>query len=221
MVEATGPAAEVQLLADELRALLPRLQKLLTEPIGDPTKGTMSHHKISGSPAPWHPEAGPLLMDVHAGVRDLEVDLTYAVAQRMPEGRWLEHRGDSDENTLEALAAVVRLAFGAPGDRVRQAARAMSGWIERGRQIRDIGESEKWIPIRVSKGLPPACVYCNTFSLRVAQQSGRVRCVNPKCADENGDRPSAHIEKNKVDGSATLVWADGRATYYYESREAS
>jgi hypothetical protein len=216
------PAEEVETLAGELRALLPRLRELLTEPVADPTKGTMSHHKISGSPAPWHAEAGPLLMDVHAGVRDLEVDLTYVVAGRLPEGRWLEHRGDSDANTEEALAAVVRLAFGAPEDRVRQAGQTIAGWIERGLQIRDIGERERWIPIHVPKGeLPPACPYCDTFSIRLAEQSGRVRCSNPKCpGDENGEPPRAHIEKNRLDGSAVLVWADGRLTHYYERREA-
>ena len=204
------PAEEVETLAGELRALLPRLKALLTEPVADPTKGTMSHHKISGSPAPWHPEAGPLLMTIHAGVRELEDDLRYYVTGHTGEGR-----GGSDGNTTAALDSIVRLVHGVDDDMARDARGRLDRWIEQARQIRDIGESEKWIPIRVSKGLPPACLYCNTYSLRVAQQSGRVACVNPKCFDENGNRPRAQIEKNRLDGSATLVWADGRATYYY------
>lgn len=215
------PAEEISALVAELKPLITQLQQLLPEPVADPTTGTMSHHKISGSPAPWHPEAGALLMDVHAGVRDLEVDLTYVVAGRMPEGRWLEHRGDSDENTLEALAAVVRLAYGAPDHAVKKAAKDLASWIERGMQIRDIGESEKWIPIHVPKGqLPPTCPYCKTYSIRLAQESGRVACFNPRCEDENGERPRGRIDKNRLDGSAMLSWSDGRTTYYY-SQETS
>ncbi|MEV0616157.1 hypothetical protein AB0I81_22780 [Nonomuraea sp. NPDC050404] len=206
------PAEEVETLAGELRALLPRLKALLTDPVGDPTKGTMSHHRIVGSPAPWHPEAGPLLMTIHAGVRELEIDLRHHVS-----GRLGEDRGGSDGNTAAALDAIVRLVHGVDDDMARDARRRLDRWIEQGRQIRDIGESEKWIPIRVSKGLPPACLYCNTYSLRVAQQSGRVRCVNPKCTDEKGNRPHANIDKNRLDGSAMLVWEDGRTTYYGEA----
>lgn len=204
------PAEEVPQLVDELKKLLPRLQELLTEPVGDPTRGTMSHHRISGSPAPWHPEAGPLLMTIHAGVRELELDLKYHVSRRMP-----EDRGGSDGNTTAALDSIVRLVYGVDDEMAKDARHRLDRWIEQARQVRDIGESEKWIPIRVSKGLPPACLYCKTFSLRVAQESGRVRCVNVKCEDEQGNRPAGRIDKNQMDGSAMLVWADGRTTYYY------
>lgn len=209
------PAEEIPTLVAELKALLPRLQELLPEPVADASKGSMQHHKVTGSPAPWHPEAGGVLMTIHAGVRELEDDLRYHVTGHTGEGR-----GGSDANTTTALDSIVRLVHGVDDDMARDARHRLDRWIEQARQIRDIGESEKWIPIRVSKGLPPACLYCNTYSLRVAQQSGRVRCVNPRCADENGDQPRAHIEKNKVDGSAMLVWADGRTTYYY-GQEAS
>lgn len=210
------PAEEIPALVADLKQLLPRLAELLPEPVGDPTRGTTSHNRITGSPAPWHPEAGPVLLTIHAGVRELEQDLRYATA-----GRTGAERGGSDANTTAALDSIVRLAHGVDDDTARDARSRLDRWIEQARQIRDIGESERWIPIRVSKGLPPECVYCDAYSLRVAQQSGRVACVNPKCFDENGQRPRAHIEKNKVDGSAMLVWADGRTTYYYASQEAS
>lgn len=215
MVEATGPAAEVELLVAELKQLLPRLAELLPEPVADATKGSTQHHKVTGSPAPWHAEAGPLLMTIHAGVRELEVDLKWHVTGRVP-----EDRGGSNGNTAAALDSIVRLVHGVPDDLAREVRRAIDRWIEQARQVRDIGESEKWIPIHVSQGLPPACLYCKTFSLRVAQESGRVRCVNPKCEDGEGNRPAGRIDKNQMDGSAMLVWADGRTTYYY-SQEAS
>ncbi|MEV1245125.1 hypothetical protein [Nonomuraea sp. NPDC049750] len=215
MVEATGPAAEVDLLVAELKQLLPRLHELLPEPVADATKGSMQHHKVTGSPAPWHAEAGPLLMTIHAGVRELELDLRHHVS-----GRLGEERGGSDGNTAAALDSIVRLVHGVDDEMARDARNRLDRWIEQARQVRDIGESEKWIPIRVSKGLPPACLYCKTFSLRVAQESGRVRCVNLKCEDGEGNRPAGRIDKNQMDGSAMLVWADGRTTYYY-GQEAS
>lgn len=210
------PAEEITTLVAELKTLLPRLAELLPEQVADPTRGTLSHHRVTGSPAPWHPEAGPVLMTIHAGVRELEADLRYHVT-----GCAGTARGGSDGNTLAALDAIVRLAFGTPDDVAQDAARRLGRWIEQARQIRDIGESERWIPIHVPKGqLPPSCPYCRTFGLRVAQESGRVACANPKCVDENGERPKGRIDKNRLDGSAMLVWADGRIAYYYD-QEAS
>ncbi|MFG3439909.1 hypothetical protein ACGF0J_21900 [Nonomuraea sp. NPDC047897] len=210
------PAEEIPGLVAEFKPLIAQLQQLLPEPIADPTTGTMSHHKVSGSPAPWHAEAGPLLMTIHAGVRELEQDLHYATS-----GHTGEARGGSDRNTLAALDSIVRLAFGAPEDLARDASYRLGRWIERARQVRDIGAAERWIPIHVPQGqLPPTCPYCKTYSIRLAQESGRVACVNPRCEDERGDRPRGRIDKNRLDGSAMLVWADGRTTYYY-GQEAS
>ncbi|MGI5288355.1 hypothetical protein ACQEVF_34145 [Nonomuraea polychroma] len=75
--------------------------------------------------------------------------------------------------------------------------------------------------LHVPKGqLPPACPYCRTYSIRLAQESGRVTCFNVKCEDENGERPRGRIDKNQLDGTPMLTWADGRTTYYY-GQEAS
>lgn len=209
-------AEEIPTLVTELRPLLGQLAELLPEQVADATRGSGQHHKVTGSPAPWHPEAGPVLLTIHAGVRELEADLRYHVT-----GRTGAARGGSDGNTAAALDAIVRLVHGVPDDAAHDAARRLGGWIEAARRIRDVGESERWIPVHVPKGqLPPSCPYCKTFSIRVAQESGRVACANPKCEDEKGKRPRAHIEKNRLDGSAVMVWADGRTTYYY-SREAS
>lgn len=205
------PAEEIPQLVAELKVLLPRLEELLSEPVADPTKGTMSRHRVSGSPAPWHPEAGPVLLEIHAGVRELEQDLKWHITRRL-----VEQRGGSDANTLEALDSIVRLVHGVDSDTARGVRHRLDRWIERARQIRDIGESEKWIPIHVPKGqLPPTCPYCKTYSIRLAQESGRVACVNPKCLDENDERPRGRIDKNRLDGNAMLSWADGRTTYYY------
>lgn len=213
MLGATGPAAEVTLLVAELAELLVRLEALLAEPVADPTTGTMSHHKVSGSPAPWHAEAGPLLMDIHEGARRLEASLRREVA-----GHLGERRGGSDGNTAAALDAIGRLAHGVPEESARRTARILSGWIRRAEEVRDIGEAERWEPLRAPAGeLPPACPYCRTFSLRVGRREGRVRCANRKCVDGDGRAPVATIDKNRLDGSAMLVWADGRTIYHWEA----
>ncbi|RBQ21574.1 hypothetical protein DP939_02360 [Spongiactinospora rosea] len=210
------PAEEVPALVAELRPLLDQLAELLPEQVADAARGSAQHHKVTGSPAPWHPEAGPVLLTIHAGVRELEQDLRYHVA-----GHTGAARGGSDANTAAALDSIERLVHGVPDDVARDAARRLGRWVERARQVRDVGESERWIPIHVPKGqIPPACPYCRTYSLRVAQESGRVRCANPRCTDERGERPSGRIDKNQINGDAMLIWQDGR-TIYYSPREAS
>ncbi|MGW5259655.1 hypothetical protein ACWEQG_01690 [Microbispora sp. NPDC004025] len=227
------PAEEVVTLVGELRPLIAQLQELLAEPVEDATKGSTQSHKVTGSPAPWHAEAGPLLLTIHAGVRDLEADLRYhltghtrlrvqyqTTGQR--DGRTVRRvlkgeapRGGSDANTTAALDAITHLVHGVPDDIARQARAQLDTWVRQAREVRDIGEAEKWIPIHVPKGaLPPECPYCRTFSLRIAQESGRVRCANVRCEDSNGERPRGRIDKNQLNGDAMLVWADGRTIYY-------
>lgn len=206
------PAEEIPTLVAELKPLLDQLAALLPEQVADATRGSTQHHKITGSPAPWHPEAGPILMTIHAGARELEADLRYHVT-----GRLAEERGGSDGNTTAALDSIVRLVHGVPDDVARDARRRLDRWIEQVLQIRDIGESEKWIPIHVpAGGLPPTCPYCKNYSLRIAQESGRVACI-ADCKDSEGNRPRGHIDKNRLTGRAMLVWADGRTIYYEEA----
>ncbi|GII88260.1 hypothetical protein Ssi03_62500 [Sphaerisporangium siamense] len=203
------PAEEVSGFVAELKPLIDQLRELLPEQVADATRGSVQHHKITGSPAPWHPEAGPVLMTIHAGVRQLEQDLRYRVTGHTGE------RGGSDGNTTAALDAIVKLVYGVPEDVARDARRRLEGWIEQSQEIRDIGESETWIPIRVPRGdLPPGCPYCKTYSLRLATQSGRVACMNAKCTDSNGNRPKGMVDKNYINGDAVVAWADGRTIYY-------
>lgn len=230
------PAEEIPTLVAELTPLIRQLQALLAEPVADPTTGTMSHHKVTGSPAPWHTEAAAALFTIHAGVRDLEADLRYHVAGRTV----MQHRhartetvcgktttrefivtgerGGSNGNTLAALDSITRLVHGVPDDIARTVRGALDSWATQARQVRDIGEEDRWEPFRAPKGqLPPACPYCKTYSLRLVRAYGRVRCANRACVDTNGDRPAGGIDKNRMTGRAMLAWADGRTIYYEES----
>jgi len=204
------PAEEAGLLIAELRPLLTQLEALLPEPVADPTSGTMSRHRVTGSPAPWHPEAGPVLLTIHEEVRRLEASLRQEVA-----GHLGPRRGGSDANTDAALSAIANLVFAVPEEHAAGVVRVLKRWIRQAQQIRDIGEAERWEPIKVPGGqLPPSCPFCSTYSLRVARRSGLVACSNARCEDSNGERPRGRIDKNRLDGSAMLVWADGRTIYY-------
>lgn len=190
--------------------ILDTLEALLPEPVADPTLGTTSHHKVTGSPAPWHVEAAAALMDIHAGARELETDLKYRLTGRLP-----DDRGCSDANTRAALKSIVRLVEGLDDTLVKATARTVSRWVTAARQIRDLDDAERWEPLpRLPGHLPPACDYCGTYSLRWARRSATVRCCNTACVDEDGHRPQAVMEVGKFTGQAMLVWADGRSVTY-------
>lgn len=196
---------------DELAGLLPRLQALLPEPVADPTVGTTTHRKAVGSPAPWHAEAGAALMTIHEGVRRMEASMRQDLT-----GEPGPRRGGSDANTFAAMDAIRRLAHGLPDDRARYYARVLGIWVTHAKTVRDIDETPKWVPIRAPRGaLPPTCPYCHTYSLRVAQASGAVRCANPSCRAGDGQRPYGRMQYGPLTGRPMLVFADGREITYY------
>lgn len=197
--------------------ILDQLEALLPEPVADPSTGTTSHHKVTGSPAPWHAEAAAVLLDIHAGARELEADLKYRVAGRAP-----EPRGGSDVNTRSALRSIVRLAEALDDDQVKDAARTVGRWVTTARQLRDIDQADRWEPLPRRPGaLPPPCEYCATYSLRWNRRSGEVRCVNGDCRDGDGHRPVARMEIGRLTGTAALVWRDGRTVTYDQEETAA
>jgi len=197
--------------------ILDQLEALLPEPVADPSTGTTSHHKVTGSPAPWHAEAAAVLLDIHAGARELEADLKYRVTGRAP-----EPRGGSDVNTRSALRSIVRLAEALDDDQVKDAARTVGRWVTTARQLRDIDQADRWEPLPRRPGaLPPPCEYCATYSLRWNRRSGEVRCVNGDCRDGDGHRPVARMEIGRLTGTAALVWRDGRTVTYDQEETAA
>ncbi|HLV74900.1 hypothetical protein FHX41_1235 [Actinomadura hallensis] len=125
-----------------------------------------------------------VLLDIHAGARELEADLKYRVAGRAP-----EPRGGSDVNTRAALKSIVRLAEALDEEQVKAAARIVGRWATTARRLRDVDEAERWEPLPRRPGaLPPPCDYCETYSLRWNRRSGEVRCCNPECLDADGRR---------------------------------
>ncbi|GAA1015849.1 hypothetical protein Aple_010530 [Acrocarpospora pleiomorpha] len=202
-------AADIAALVEEVKELLQQLLALLPEQTGDASQGTTTHHKVSGSPAPWHPEAGMVLLTIHEEARRLEASLRGLVV-----GHPGRRRGGSDANTVEALNAIANLVHGVPPAAANRAARIIERWLRAGRQIGDIGEEEPWVPIPVPYGaLPPLCPYCQTFSLRMLVLARQVRCVNRACRDRDGRPPEGRLENSRLNGDPQISWADGRVTY--------
>lgn len=213
----THPADHIADLTTEISDLLTALEALLPEPTADPTTGTSTHHKITGSPAPWHPEAALILLDIHEGVRRLEASIRRDIT-----GHLGPRRGGSTRNTLAALESTARLAHALNDDQARRAARILGIWTTHAQQIRDIDLAPRWAPLPAMPGHRPApCPYCRTYALRYARLSGAVRCANPRCRDSQGNRPYGVIEQGALTGRAMLVFADGREISYRHTELAS
>lgn len=186
--------------------LLEQLHELLPEQPVDPTVGSTQRHKVSGSPAPWHDEAAGVYTAIHAGARELEREVREHIT-----GHPGEPRGGSDDNTRQALQAVVQLAHAADEDEQARATRLVASWCREARQVSDIDQQEQWVKMPRRPGqAPPACPYCGLMSLRWSRERGLVRCLtNPDCADADGNRPSARMEYGQYSGQGWLLFRDG------------
>lgn len=189
--------------------LLDQLNALLPVPTSTLDNSPLRHIKTFGAPAPWHPEAGNILMAIHAGARDLENEMRYRLNGTTAK------RGGSEVNTRKALASVVRLAYALPAPVVEDAANQVAGWVRAARQIHDIDQTDRWVPLPRAPGMmPPPCPYCDTYALRMSRRAGEVRCINPECVDDRGRRPVARMAYGHLTGDAYLAFGDGREVVY-------
>lgn len=209
----------LRLDVDELTrrgGLLAQLEALIAQPVADPTVGTTSKHKVTGSPAPWNVEVAAVLMDVHAGARDVEDTLRGVLGfARRYAGRYQaapvpSPRGASAVNTIRALQAIPDLAALAGDPHAEPAIRAVARWCREAKEVRDIDTSERWVPVpRLPGTKVPACPYCLTYALRMQARAGVVRCTNPECRDPDGHRPKAHVAIGQISQEGVLVFRDG------------
>lgn len=198
------------------KGIIDQLTALLREPSEDPSVGAMSRSKAKSRP-PWNPDAAGAYLTIHAGARELEQNLRYRVT-----GHTGEDRGGSTANTRAALAAITSLVYAVDELAVRDAANQVAAWLRAARQLRDIDRQDKWVPLPRVKGyLPPACDYCDTYSLRMNRRTGVVRCSNPACTDEDGNQPAARMLIGRYSGQGTLVWRDGREVVYTIDADSS
>src|SRR5271166_6065649 len=89
-----------------LEGLLERLEEELPEkkknPFGGHGSGKGGHPPLTS----WNTQVAMLTLDIHAGVRELEANLRYAISGR------LRSRGGSDGNTVRSLRSLPALCAG-------------------------------------------------------------------------------------------------------------
>jgi hypothetical protein len=154
---------------------------------------------VHASP-PWDARVAYLIFDLAQMVRGLERNLHLLISGSSG------LRGGSDENTQLALRALPSLAAAVDAEVTYLTANQVESWCIAARTA--IGEIE---PLSRLPQLPghsePRCPWCERQSLRLQKQAGIVRCVNPICLDDDGNRPIAHAEI--VEDMPLFRWLNG------------
>lgn len=201
-----SPVALHVRVADDVAALtglLVRLEEELPEKRKNPHGGHGSakggHHPLSS----WNTQVAMLILDIHAGARDLETDLKYQVTGR------IRTRGGSDGNTAKCLAGLPALCAGLDYAAVHLTCKKLESWIWRSRMV--LGDVEPFsrlprLPGRKDFG----CPFCKTSgSLRVHHGKGVVICLKPDCKDSQGNRPRGRVEVGQFSEERLIAWTDG------------
>ena len=158
------------------------------------------HGKVDFSQPPWHAPVANAIMDLHALSRQLESGL------RSELGLPLRKRGGSNANTVKAMHAIPRLCEGADDYSVRLCAKELGRWGSRAQGALNSKEQASRLPRQPGKP-EPACPWCRNHTLRSRGLEGKIWCINPGCADEQGKRPVAMLEYFR--GEMVLRWQDG------------
>jgi len=181
------------------------LDDLVTDPV-QRREDTMRHSTRTGSSPSWNAQAAYLVLELRQLARGAELGLRLRVSGST------QTRGGSDRNTTLALQALPDLAAGITGDADEdwawQAWHTLDRWCTRAQLA--LGEIEPQIRLPRLPGQEEArCPWCRCRTLRYQRQAGLVRCVNPGCEDETGQRPLAQVELGRLSGEPLLVWRDG------------
>jgi len=187
---------------EELAGLLSRLETEVPEKKRQPYGGYGSGQGGHSPLAAWNAPAAMLVMDVHAGARDLETDLKHRLTGR------LRSRGGSSGNTLKCLAGIPSLCAGVDYHDAATALKKLEIWIYRARLVLGDADPVSRLP-RLPGQAEPSCPYCRGATLRFRQATGVVRCIRPGCRDGNGQAPAARIELGDFSGTPIVAWADG------------
>lgn len=161
------------------------------------------HGKIDHSPPPWASSVANCILDLHADSREMEEWLR--VSLELP----YRHRGGSSANTRKALESVIRLAETVDDHVVKEYTRKLDRWCKRALVALGIIEAPGRIP-RLPGENEPACPWCANHTLRMFPVAGLIKCVTPKCFDEEGRKPEARMEYSPYVGDFVLVWQDQR-----------
>lgn len=177
------------------------LEEAIAEPDRVPRDGEGGGFSWRSRP-PWNAAAGYLVTELHAGARELEGTLRRVLSLTE------RPRGSSAANTVHALNALSSLAESCPDRRVFEVEAWLSGWLARALVALGQRDLPRRLPRQPGEA-EPRCPYCERLTLRFWSSRGEVRCVNPACATEDGDRPRARMEYSPVARDWVLAWGDG------------
>ena len=182
---------------EELAALLARLEAEITEKTRRPYGGYGSGQGGHPPLASWNAPAAMLVMDVHAGARELETNLKHRLTGR------IRSRGGSSGNTTKCLAGLPALCAGVDYHDAAAALKKLESWIFRARLVLGDADPVSRLP-RLPGEAEPVCPFCHCpGSLRVRHQTGAVMCLRPSC------RASGRIEVGPYSGEPSIAWFDG------------
>lgn len=150
---------------------------------------------------PWNGEVASALFQAHADIRDLESEMRLEVTGTV------RRNSDRPGNTGAVLTAIASMGVAVTRPHCDRAVRKLTRLALAIRRLPAVDEALRWERIRPTAGaMPPACPFCECFSLRVAVQAGLVACFNPECYDENGERAQGRLDISRLDGSPILAW---------------
>lgn len=158
------------------------------------------HGKVDHSQPPWNAAAADAILDLHAWSREAEA------LSRIHLSLPARPRGFSSQNTARALASLLRLAEGLADDLVRDNVSWLGRWSSRASGVLGETESARRLPREHGQAARP-CPWCKRDTLRQLALAGSIFCIDPRCVDENGKRPSARLEY--FAGEFVLRWMDG------------
>jgi hypothetical protein len=212
------PDDDLARLTDALRdieRLLPGLSSLLPEAGGQgPQTGVIGRHAPASS-EPWQAEAAAAYWTIHAGIRSMLNEMRYE--RGMQPMIWRGH----DDATGRVLQMLRNYAPAVSAETLAEAADRLESWLTSARQIADIDEAERWVPVPSAPGgKPPRCPYCRTYNLRMARRRGEVRCLYPGCVDGSGNPTRARMEWGRMSGEGILVFGDDTTMHYREPEQA-
>ena len=199
----------------EVERLLPCLADLLPETGGQgPQTGVIGRHAPKSS-EPWQAEAAHAYTDLHAGIRTTVNEMRYEL--NMAAMQWRGH----DDATGHVLKLIGNYGPALSPDSLAEHIERLERWVTAAKQIADIDEAERWVPVpKVPGGKPPRCPYCGTYGLRMARRRGEVRCIYPDCTDGDGKPTRARMEPGGMSGEGILVFGDATTMHYREPETA-
>lgn len=212
-----SPAVAIRATFSELIAEAADLSGRLEVLVGVKTRQPGAFHgKVDHSQPPWNAPVAYAITDLHSLARFLEKDI------RRKQGLPQRVRGDSDENTQNALKAVRRLAEGADDGLVGEYIREMSRWLRNARLAAlgagddgpdlDRVEAPKRLPRTPGKP-EPACPWCHNHTLRVKILENEIWCISPACPPEidgvKQRKQKARMDYSKIVGDWVIRWDDG------------